>query len=137
MNTIEINPGEIKFSFDKPVAGKTSLSNLGMEPTLEIEGGLMRMVFNLTGIGDHQFFKTPTIEISYDKNVAATHWQCDFNEETILDKIDNHGSKTILLLDRKKLTDLEHHHENNLVVHAEFPEVVSIEAANSFINFFK
>lgn len=137
MSTIEINPGEIKFSFESPVIGKTNLSTLGMESLTSLEGGLMRMVFNLTNIGEHHYYKSPTIEISYDKNVAATHWQCDFNGTTILDTIDNHGSKTILLLDRKKLSELEHHHVNKLVIHAEFPEVVNIVAEESSINFFK
>ena len=81
---------------------------------------VMRMVFNLSGIGEHHFFKTPTVEISYLKNVATTHWKCDFNGETILEKIDNHGFKTILLLDRNQLTELEHNHENELAIHADF-----------------
>ena len=57
--------------------------------------------------------------------------------ENILDKVDHHGSSTIMLLDRKKLSSLEHHHENKLIVHAEFPSATEIDTANSYVNFFK
>ena len=135
---IEINEGEVVVKFTEPVSGKVSFEDLGLKTEdLEFEGGFLRLVFDMEGIGEHHYFQVPTIEVAYKENMGETHWQCDFNGETILDKMDNHGNNTIILLNRKKLAELEHHHENTLILHAEFPEGVHILAGKSFINFFK
>ena len=135
--TIELNPGEVKIKFSKPVKGKVSLADLGIESkTLDFESGFVRIVFDMEGIGEHHYYQVPTIEVTYLKNQKETHWQVDFNRETIVDKTDHHGHSTILLMNRKKLSELEHHHENKLIVHAEFPESVSIDTAKTFIHFF-
>lgn len=135
---IEINQGEIVVKFTSPTAGKLTFSDLGIKTEdLAFEGGFLRLVFDMEGIGEHSYFAMPTIEVAYKENMAETHWQCDFNGETILDKTDNHGSSTIILMNRKKIASLEHHHENALILHAEFPEGVHIIAEDSYINFFK
>lgn len=135
---IEVNQGEIVVKFTSPTAGKVSFEGLGItDEQLVLESGFLRLVFDMEGIGEHDYFAVPTVEISYKENCAETHWQCEFNEVTILDKFDHHGNSTIMLLNRKRLSELEHHHENKLVVHAEFPEAVHIKADESFINFFK
>lgn len=137
-NTVELNAGEIKLKFNEPIAGKVSFADLGLkDEDLVIDGGFMRLVIDIEGIGEHSYFQVPTFEINYAENLGETHWQCDFNRETIVDKTDNHGSSTIVLLDRKKIENLEHHHENKLILHAEFPETVNISAQNSFLNLFK
>jgi len=135
---IEINQGEIVVKFTSPTKGKISFSDLGIKTDdLVFEGGFLRLVFDMEGIGEHSYFAMPTIEVGYKENMAETHWQCDFNGETILDKTDNHGNSTVILMNRKKLAELEHHHENTLILHAEFPKGVHIVAEDSFINFFK
>jgi hypothetical protein len=135
---IEINQGEVVVKFTSPTAGKISFSDLGIKPeNLSFEGGFLRLVFDMEGIGEHHYFAMPTFEVSYKENMSETHWKCDFNGETILDKTDNHGNSTVILMNRKKLSELEHHHENVLVLHAEFPEGVHINAETSYINFFK
>lgn len=133
-----MSQGEISVKFDRPVQGKISLADLGVtDDQLEMDGGFLRLVFDFEGIGEHDYFAVPTVELSYRENCAETHWQCEFNDETILDKTDHHGNSTVLLLDRKKLNDLEHRRENKLIVHAEFPESVHLVAADSYVNFFK
>ena len=92
--------------------------------------------FDFEGIGEHHYYKVPIIGISYLENMAEIHWQCDFNRTTILDKTDHHGHSSILLLNRKKLSALEHRHENKLIVHGEFPEPAHVLSETSFINFF-
>lgn len=135
---IEVNQGEVQVKFTSPTTGKVSFADLGItNESLVLEGGFLRLVFDLEGIGEHSYYAVPTIEVAYTESVAETHWQCDFNDETILDKTDHHGNSTILLMDRNKLAALEHHHENKLVVHAEFPEAVHIETTKSFIQLFK
>jgi len=135
---IEINEGEVVVKFTKPVSGKVTFEDLGIKTEdLFFEGGFLRLVFDMEGIGEHHYFQVPTIEVAYKENMGETHWQCDFNGETILDKMDNHGNSTVILLNRKKLAELEHHHENTLIVHAEFPKGVHILADKSYINFFK
>lgn len=135
---IEINQGEIIVKFDSPTSGKLSFKDLGIsDDQLVLEGGFLRMVFDMEGIGEHSYFQVPTIEVAYAENVAETHWQCDFNETTILDKTDHHGHSTVILLNRKVISSLEHHHENKLVLHAEFPQKVHLSAEDSYINFFK
>lgn len=136
--TIEINQGEYKVKFITPTAGKISFEELGFKQgEVKVEGGFLRMIFDFEGIGEHQYFKVPTIEIEYNQAVADTHWLCDFNETTILDKVDHFGHSTVLLLDRNKLSSLEHHHENKLVLHAEFPDEVTVNVSKSYVNFFK
>jgi hypothetical protein len=135
---IEINEGEVLVKFTSPTAGKVTFKELGISnDQLSLEGGFLRLVFDLEGIGEHNYYAVPTVEVAYAENVGETHWQCDFNEETILDKMDHHGHSTVLLLDRKKISSLEHHHENKLIVHAEFPEPVHLDADKSYINIFK
>lgn len=137
-NTVELNEGEVKLKFNEPISGKVSFADLGLkDEDLVFETGFMRLVIDIEGIGEHNYFQVPTFEISYAENLGETHWQCDFNRETIVDKTDNHGNSTIVLLDRKKIENLEHHHENKLILHAEFPETVHISAENSFLNIFK
>jgi len=138
MHNLEINPGEIKLSFKEPEPGRISFQNLGINKDgLELKSGLMRLVIDLEGIGEHHFYSMPTIELAYNKNVAETHWQCDFNGETILDKFDHHGSKTIILIDRSKIEKLQQHHQNKLILHGEFPEPVRIIPADSSLTLFK
>lgn len=135
---IEANEGEILVKFTSPTTGKISFEKLGITgESLNLQGGFLRLVFDLEGIGEHQYFAVPTIQVAYAENVAETHWQCEFNDETILDKMDHQGNSTVLLMDRNKLSSLEHHHENKLVIHAEFPEAVHLDAKESYINLFK
>lgn len=135
---IEINQGEVQVKFTSPTAGKISLNELGItDENLVLEGGFLRLLFDLEGIGEHDYYAVPTVEIAYKENCKETHWQCDFNGETILDKMDHHGNSTVMLLARKKLEALEHHHQNKLIIHAEFPEKVHIDTKRSYVNFFK
>jgi len=136
--SVELNQGEIKINFSSPTSGKVTFKELGLNNSdLTFESGLLRLVFDFKGIGEHSYFKMPTVEISYLEEMSETHWQCDFNEETILDKTDHHGHSTVILLNRNKLSELEHRHENSLTVHGEFPQSVNISAEGSYINFFK
>lgn len=136
--TIELNQGEVKVNFSSPTAGKVTFAELGLkDEDLVFEGGLLRLVFDFEGIGEHHYYQVPTVEIAYKEEMAETHWQCDFNDETIIDKTDHHGHSTVILLNRNKLSSLEHHHQNALIVHGEFPEPVHVLAEGSYINFFK
>ncbi|MDC3252686.1 hypothetical protein OAU25_00365 [Crocinitomicaceae bacterium] len=135
---IEINQGEVLVKFTSPTRGKITFKDLGItDDQLVLEGGFLRLRFDFEGIGTYDYFAVPTIEVSYKKNCSETHWQCEFNGETILDKTDHHGHSTVMLLSRKILMDLEHRHKNELIVHAEFPEGVNVIAEDSYINFFK
>jgi len=135
--TIEINQGEIKVNFKTPTSGKVSFKDLGLKnEDLISESGLVRMVFDFEGIGEHNYYRVPTISIAYKEEMGETHWQCDFNGETILDKTDHHGHSTVILLNRTKLSSLEHHHQNVLILHGEFPKPAHLIAEDSFITFF-
>ena len=137
MAEVVLNQGEIRIKLLSPITGKVTLKELGLDMNeLKLEGGLLRLVFDLEGIGEHQYFHKPTIQIASKEKVGATHWQCEFNEEVILDKIDHSGQKTVMLLDREILKNLEHHHQNELIVHGEFPEEVNLCVEHSYINFF-
>lgn len=137
-NMLEINEGEVIVNFNSTKIGKVSLAELGIEnDNLNIQSGFLRIVFDFGGIGTHDFCAVPAIEMRYLSTLGETHWQCDFNGETLLDKLDHHGNATILLLKRERLENLEQHHENKLLLHAEFPETVQIDTENSFVHFFK
>jgi hypothetical protein len=138
MSKVELNQGEIKVKFTEPKTGKMSFLDLGItKEATSLESGLLRLVFDFEGIGAHSYFQVPTVEIFYKENMAETHWVCEFNGETILDKLDHHGHSTVMLLNRKVLSNLEQHHENSLIVHAEFPQVANLDLEKSSINFFK
>lgn len=135
---IDINQGEIKVKFESPLAGKQTFADLGLkDEDLIVESGNLRLVFDLEGIGDHEYYQVPTIEVAYAENMAETHWICEFNKTTLLDKLDHYGHSTVLLLNRDKMSGLEQHHKNALIVHADFPGPVHIKASESYINFFK
>ncbi|MCB0397015.1 MAG: hypothetical protein KDD36_10195 [Flavobacteriales bacterium] len=139
MNTSsEINQGEIQINLHKDASGKKSLKDLGLTETLLLlEGGFLRIQIRLDGVGMNDYFHTPTIQIAYKENTGETHWQCEFNGETILDRMDHHGNSTVLLLNRGTLEKLEHHHENTLIVHGEFPEKIHIDTEASFMHLLK
>lgn len=133
----ELNQGEIRINFSTPITGMVTLADLGLsDEDLVLEGGKLRFVIHLENIGKHHYFKVPTLEITYYEKIGASEWHIDFNEETILDKIDHSGHATVLLMDRKKLNELEHRHINELVLHADFPEKVSIDASKSYFRLF-
>ncbi len=133
----DINQGEIKVFFDEPTSGNITFADMGItDEDLLFEGGLVRIVFDFENIGEHNYFKVPTINVSYTEEMGETHWQCDFNRTTILDKHDHHGRSTVVLLNRNKLADLEHHHTNSMILHAEFPKPVQIIADASQVHFF-
>ncbi|MFT5779399.1 MAG: hypothetical protein ACI837_002357 [Crocinitomicaceae bacterium] len=135
---IEINQGEVAVKFTSPTKGKITFAELGLtDEQLVLDGGFLRLRFDLEGIGAHDYFAVPTVEVAYKENCAETLWLCEFNGETIVDKKDHHGHSTVVLLKRTKLENLEHRHENKLIIHAEFPEAVHLVASESYINFFK
>ena len=135
MNQVELNQGEIKIQFEDHIKGKVSLKELGVNDT-KLEGGLLRLVFEFGAIKGEHFYAVPTIELAYVEEMAETHWQCDYNDETILDKMDHHGKSTVVLLNRKKLNELEHRHINELILHGEFPQPATIIPEESWVHFF-
>jgi hypothetical protein len=136
--TIQSSEGEVKVAMTAENKGKISFEALGIKAgQIKIDGGFMRLVFDFDQFNADHFYAIPTLEVVYDKNVAETHWQCDFNGEMILDKTDNHGKSTVILLNRSKMVDLIHHHNNTLVVHGEFPENVKVDLERSLVNFIK
>ena len=135
--TIELNQGEVKINFSSQTSGKATLAELGLkDENLAFENGLIRLVFNMDEIAEPNYFQVPTIEIAYHEEMGETHWQCDFNKNTILDKTDHHGHSTVLLLNRNILSELENRHKNALIIHGEFPQPVKVSAENSFIILF-
>ena len=130
--SIVVNPGEIQVNFKTPTAGKVSFTDLGIkEEDLLLTSGFLRIVFDFEGIGEHHYFQVPTIQLAYSETIPETHWQCDFNEETILDKIDHNGNSTVILLDRNRISSLEHHHQNK------FTQPAQLIPKDCWINFFK
>ncbi len=132
--TIQATEGEVKVTISEENKGKVSFKDLGIKSdNIKVDGGFLRLVFDFGQFNPKNFYAVPTVEISYNKNVAETHWQCDFNGEMILDKMDNHGNSTVILLQKGKMESQLHHHNNLLVVHGEFPEHVNIDLENSYI----
>lgn len=138
MSNVELNQGEIKVKLNELSTGKLSFADLGVDNEANnLESGLLRLVFDFNEIGEHSYYQVPTIEVFYEENMSETHWVCEFNGKTILDKLDHHGHSTVLLLNRKILSNLEQHHENVLIVHAEFPQSANLNLKKSYVNFFK
>lgn len=136
---VEKNQGEIKVIFEECPQGNISLADMGLsDEDLNFESGHVRLSFDFSKTnGKRNYYDTPTVKIEYHELMAETHWQCDFNKETILDKTDHHGHSTIMLLKRKEIEKLEHHHENSLIVHGDFPQGVHLKSSDSMVHFFK
>jgi hypothetical protein len=134
--TTDVQSGEIRIKFDEAVGGKMTLGEMGLtETNLHIDGGNLRLVIELgQTLANSHFFRMPTIEMHYHEKVGETAWQVEYNGEVVLEKIDHSGNATLLLLNRKKLDDLTHHHQNNLVIHGDFPQEVTLSSENSFLN---
>ncbi|WCC44422.1 hypothetical protein PJW08_11985 [Tenacibaculum finnmarkense] len=69
----------------------------------------------------------PVIELEYENNIKESGWIVEFNGENILEAKDHSGSKTVLLLNRNKMSKLVHRHENTLIIHGDFSEAVKIK----------
>lgn len=135
---IQATEGEVKVTISAENSGKVTFKELGIKDDhIKVEGGFLRLAFDFGQFDAKNFYAVPTVEFAYDKNVSETHWQCDFNSETILDKMDNHGNSTVILLNRTKMEEQLHHHNNLLVVHGEFPANVNIDLDKSYIHLVK
>ena len=89
---IDLNQGEKKVKFESPLAGKQSFADLGLkDEDLVVESGNLRLVFDMEGIGEHDYYQVPTIEVAYAENTSETHWICEFNKTTLLDKLRHFG----------------------------------------------
>ncbi|MCB9236120.1 MAG: hypothetical protein H6581_31015 [Bacteroidia bacterium] len=134
-SSVEINPGEIKVTMDQPVTGKFTLRDLGISnQDLMVEGGNLRLVFEMGNLGDLHFYKMPTLELAYRENAHESGWVVEFNGENILEKTDHSGHATVLLLHRNKLDEYRHRHLNTLILHGDLSEQVQLSADNSFFN---
>ena len=137
-DAVELNPGEVLINMPVPKTGKLTFEELGLsDEELNLPDGNLRLVFDFEGFKEHEYYHTPTIEISYLQDVTETQWICEFNETTLIDTLDHYGHATVILLDRDVIRKAEHHHTNKLIVHADFPEPVTLSAKDSYINIFK
>lgn len=134
---IELNPGEIKLTFNEGHSGKVYLSDLGLKSSdLTLESGNMRFVIEVNNLNDVHFSAVPTVEFQYTEEMKETHWVSEFNGQVISDKLDHHGHATVILLNRKKIEELVQRHENTLIVHADFPAPATIDPSKSYISLF-
>lgn len=132
------NQGELRVTFEKSPAGKLSFSEMGMEDKSgDIDTGFIRLAFHLGQIHADDLYKMPKIEIAYKDSITTSHWIAEFNGEVILENTDHSGSRTVLLLNRKKIEDKIQHHENRLIIHAEFSEEIDIDMDESNVVLFK
>lgn len=139
MNTkAEVNPGEIKLIINEAVNGtKLFLSDFGLtSKELNLPDGNLRLVIEMNNLAENHFNTVPTIHLAYSEELKETHWQCDFNDELVLDKKDHHGQSTILLLNKTKLTSLIQRHENALVIHGDLPDSAHLIAETSYLLLF-
>ena len=68
---IESNLGEVIVKFTSPTEGKISFADLGInDDQLVLDGGFLRLVFDLEGIGEHSYYAVPTVEVAYKENVG-------------------------------------------------------------------
>ncbi len=137
--SIEKNQGEINIIFNEPIPDTISFKDIGLsDEDLYFESGHIRIKFDFSKTnGVRKFYDIPTFRIEYYEKMSETHWICDFNEKTILDKTDHYGHSTVLLMKRKEIESAEHHHSNALLLHAEFPKPVHLKADKSDFHFFR
>ncbi len=131
---LRLTDGEFKIKMNKPTFDKFTLKDAGLqEDYYRVEGGNLRLKVEMGYVQDYKLFKMPIIEFKYSENIHDSEWVVEFNGVNILEKKDHSGHATVLLLSRKKMLELEHRHENNLVIHGDFSEEVDIKN-DSFLN---
>ncbi|WP_422090426.1 hypothetical protein [Tenacibaculum ovolyticum] len=124
--------GQLKIVMDKPAFNKFSLKEAGLkENSYTVEGGNLRLKIELGYIQDYRFYKMPIIELEYEDNIKESEWIVEFNGTNILEKKDHSGFKTVLLLNRNKMSELINRHENNLIIHGDFSEKVNIKDSST------
>lgn len=126
---LQLTEGQVKITMnDKPAFDKFTLADAGLkEDSYTVEGGNLRLKIELGYIQDYHFYKMPVIQFEYENNIHESEWVVEFNGENILEKKDHSGHSTVLLLNRNKMDKLKHRHENNLIIHGDFSEVVHIK----------
>ncbi len=129
---LNVTEGQVKITMEKPVYTQFTLKDCGLEESYKVEGGNLRLKMDLGAIQDHRFFKMPVIQLNYENNIHESEWVVELNGENILETKDHSGHSTVLLLNRNKMTDLKHRHENVLLIHGDFSEVVSIKTDSHF-----
>lgn len=134
MNNLNLSEGQVKIVMDKPIFNKFTLKDAGLvEDTYKVEGGNLRLKIEMGYIQDVHFYKMPLIEFHYTEKIHESEWVVEFNGTNILEKKDHSGQATVLLLNRKKMSELVHRHQNNLVIHGDFSEVVYIKGESSLM----
>ncbi|AUC86561.1 hypothetical protein CW731_15290 [Polaribacter sp. ALD11] len=128
---VSLTEGQLKITIDKPTFSKFTLKEAGLKEAYKVEGGNLRVKVALGYIQDTNFYKMPKIEFDYTENIHESNWIVEFNGENILEKNDHSGKATILLLNRKKMKELVQRHENNLLIHGDFSEEVTIKNTSS------
>lgn len=129
---LELTEGQLEINMKETATGKFSLAEAGLkDETYNVEGGNLRIKVDLGYIKDAHFYKMPVIELEYTQNIHESEWIVEFNGTNILEKKDHSGHATILLLNRKKMDELKQRHENTLLIHGDFSEVVAIKNSSS------
>lgn len=129
---LEVTEGQLEIDMKKTITGKFTLKEAGLqEDNYVVEGGNLRMKLDLGYVKDAHFYKMPVIEFEYTENIHESEWIVEFNGVNILEKKDHSGHATLLLLNRKKMDELQQRHENVLLVHGDFSEVVKIKNNSS------
>lgn len=134
MDNLELNllGGQIRVDMKEAAFDKFSLEDAGMRDPYEIEGGNLRIKIEMGYIQDYRLYKMPLIELNYTEKIGVSEWIVEFNGTNILEKTDNSGQATILLLNRKKMEELVQRHENTLIIHGDFSEVTHLTSDTFF-----
>lgn len=126
---LQLTEGQIKITMgNKPAFDKFSLAEAGLKESFyEVQGGNLRLKIELGYIQDYHFYRMPVIQFEYENNIQESEWIVEFNGKNILEKKDHSGYSTVLLLNRNKMDELRNRHENNLIIHGDFSDVVHIK----------
>lgn len=130
---LELTEGQLEIAMKEAAFGKFTLENAGLtEESYNVEGGNLRLKVDLGYIKDFNFYKMPVLEFEFTDKINTSEWIVEFNGTNILEKKDHSGKATVLLLNRKKMDELKQRHENVLLIHGDFSEVVNLKNTSSF-----
>lgn len=130
---LEVTEGQLEIIMKEAAFGKFTLADAGFtEDSYEVEGGNLRVKIDLGYIKDISFYKMPVLEFEFTDKIHTSEWIIEFNGTNILEKKDHSGKATVLLLNRKKMDELKQRHENTLLIHGDFSEVVRLKNTSSF-----
>ncbi len=137
MRSVQLHNFQNKDIFISPDQyGRVGLEEFGISSKGAFShDGMLRLVFDFGQLNFSVFSDEVYIELFHDNTEDEVHWHCEFNDDTVLDDIEEEGYSTKLIFNRDQFIKTAHHHNNILTVFGDFGAPVSVDVKKSAVHF--